>query len=191
LTNPNLIETIKEHYHEKVVDFIRRLLYVDDVHGTDFAGSVIYRLFLKASHKITDTVDWSYVTDMLVDTVMDETIDEEARWGMFSFVQQVAPQSKYKEICKRVSTILKDPEVIWVNPDLVAEAVYTLCLFNGVEYLDMIRNAYDKNCVHLDLMGGYCAALKMLKQPIDQKDPVVQKYYKEDCERVFKNKIKD
>jgi hypothetical protein len=180
ITNPKKINEVKEKYHDQILDFVERWMTVDEVEDCDYAGIAIYRLILDKMSHVTENDDWSYLTNILVEFATDENRSDQAKKSVFDIIEKIAPISMYPQICDRLALLIKDPAVIWRDPFLVACTVFVLCHFGSVKHLPLIRNAFEKNCVQLNIFGGYCIALAELGLPIDMNDPVVQKYYKRD-----------
>ena len=59
----------------------------------------------------------------------------------------------------------------------------------AIEKLDLIRNAFQLNCIDLSFMGGYGCVLHELGLPIDTNDPVVQQSYEQDLQRIKMMKL--
>lgn len=69
---------------------------------------------------------------------------------------------------------LKDP--LWRFPHVLSRNVFTLCHLKAVEYLPIIRNVFEKNCIDISYEGGYDKAVKLLGLKEDTKDPLFKRY---------------
>lgn len=76
---------------------------------------------------------------------------------------------------------LKDP--IWRFPTSIASTICILCDLKAVEYLDLIKDCFEKNCVNISIFGGYKDALIKLGVDYDPGDPLIIRYERVELER--------
>ncbi|KAL0489784.1 ankyrin repeat and MYND domain-containing protein [Acrasis kona] len=167
---------------ECILDFFDRMTLVEDIVDCDFTA-LFYDLVMEANKDPAQPEDWSFLTQLFIDEfVLNNEMKQNKRWHCFDYFKHMAPPSLRPAVVRSLAYILEDPDLRWMDPTFIAVTISTLAELEAVQYVPLIKKAFELNVVDLEWIN-YTSTLEDLGQSVDMNDELSKRYNKVELAR--------